>query len=145
MDLDFEFNFPKPCWRAEFLSVRKRTEQSLFQILVKFPNCFGNSTLGKKLIWIWKFGFWLAGSKISPFSFYFFITTTNQSSSNKTMATTTTTTNDDNIAMITDIYKMVMDELKAASVICPSEEVTGYFNPLLHREVADGTNNRGKL
>jgi hypothetical protein len=90
LDLDLEFNFPKPCWRAEFLSVRKRTEQSLFQILVKFPNCFGNSTLGKQLIWIWKRDFWLAGSKISPFSSYFFITTTNQSSSNKTMATTTT-------------------------------------------------------
>jgi hypothetical protein len=58
---------------------------------------------------------------------------------------TTTTNNDDNTAMITDIYKMVMDELKAASVVCPSEEVTEYFNPLLHREVPDGTNIRCKL
>ena len=113
LDLDFEFNFPKPCRRAEFLSERKRTEQSLFL------------TLGKQLIWIWKFVFWPASSKISPFSSYFFITATNQSSSNKTMATTTNN-NDDNIAMITNIYKMVMNKLKAASVVCPSEEATEY-------------------
>jgi hypothetical protein len=89
----------------------------------------------------------VASSKISPFSSYFLITTTKslyQSSLEDTMATTTTN-NDDNTAMITDIYKMVMDELKAASVVCPSEEVTEYFNPLLHREVPDGTNIRGKL
>jgi hypothetical protein len=101
-------------------------------------------TLGKQLIWIWKFGFWPAGSNISPFSSYFFITTTNQSSSSETMATTTTT-NDDNIAMITNIYKMVMNKLKAASVVYPSEEVKEYFNLLLHQEVPDGTNNKGKL
>jgi len=90
---------------------------------------------------------WFLAGRLKNLSFFFlFLHNDNKpSSSNKTMTTTTTTTNDDNIAMITDIYKMVMDELKAASVICPSEEVTGYFNPLLHREVADGTNNRGKL
>ncbi len=52
--------------------------------------------------------------------------------------------NDDTNAMINDIYRMVMEELKAASVVCPSVECTEYFNPLLHREVPDGTNIRGK-
>jgi hypothetical protein len=90
---------------------------------------------------------WFLAGRLKNLSFFFlFLHNDNKpSSSNKTMTTTTTTTNDDNIAMITDIYKVVMDELKAASVNCPSEEVTGYFNPLLHQEVADGTNNRGKL
>ena len=52
--------------------------------------------------------------------------------------------NDDTNSMINDIYRMVMEELKAASDICPSVECTEYFNPLLHREVPDGTNIRGK-
>jgi hypothetical protein len=66
LDFDFEINFPKPCHHVEFLSICKCTEQSLFQILVNFPNCFGKLTLGKQLNWIRKSDFWPAGAKISP-------------------------------------------------------------------------------
>ncbi len=52
--------------------------------------------------------------------------------------------NDDANAMISDIYRMVIEELKAASVICPSIDCTEYFSPVLHREIPDGTNSRGK-
>ncbi len=52
--------------------------------------------------------------------------------------------NDDTNAMIKEIYWMVMEELKAASIVCPSVECTECFNPLLHQEVPDGTNIRGK-
>jgi hypothetical protein len=52
--------------------------------------------------------------------------------------------NDETNSMINDIYRMVMEKLKAASVICPAVECTEYFNPVLHQEVPDGTNIRGQ-
>jgi hypothetical protein len=52
--------------------------------------------------------------------------------------------NDDTNAMINGIYRMVMEELKAASIVCPSVECTEYFNHLLYQEVPDGRSNRGK-
>jgi hypothetical protein len=48
--------------------------------------------------------------------------------------------NDDTNAMINNIYRMVMEDLKAASEVCPFVECTEYFNHLLHQEVPDGTN-----
>jgi hypothetical protein len=39
---------------------------------------------------------------------------------------------------------MVMEDLKAASEVCPFVECTEYFNHLLHQEVPDGTNIRGQ-
>ncbi len=52
--------------------------------------------------------------------------------------------NDDANAMIRDLYPIVIDELKAASVVCASNDCTEYFNPLIHQEIPDGTNSRGK-
>jgi hypothetical protein len=51
---------------------------------------------------------------------------------------------DDNAhAMISNIYRIGIEELKEASVICPSLDYTEYFNPVLHREIPDGTDSRG--
>jgi hypothetical protein len=52
--------------------------------------------------------------------------------------------NDDANTMVSDIYWMVIDELKAASVVCSSSECTEYFNPVVRQEIPDGTNSRGK-
>jgi hypothetical protein len=51
---------------------------------------------------------------------------------------------DDANTMISDIYQMVIEELKAPSVVCPSIDCTEYFNPVLHQEIPDGMNSRGK-
>jgi hypothetical protein len=41
--------------------------------------------------------------------------------------------NDDANTMVSDIYWMVIDKLKAASVVCSSAECTEYFNAVVHR------------
>jgi hypothetical protein len=48
--------------------------------------------------------------------------------------------NADVAAMISDIYQTVMAELKAASLVCAAAEFTEFFNPVINREIPDGTN-----
>ena len=50
----------------------------------------------------------------------------------------------DDANVIIDLYRMVIDELKAASIACPSNDCTDYFNPVINKEVPDGMNSRGK-
>jgi hypothetical protein len=48
-------------------------------------------------------------------------------------------------AIISDIYRMVMEGLEAANVACLSVECIEYFNHLLHQEIPNETNSRDKL
>ena len=52
--------------------------------------------------------------------------------------------NDDANVMIRDLYQIVIDELKAASVVCAANDCMEYFNPIITREIPDGKNSRGK-
>jgi len=72
VDFDFEINcFQNLADAQNLLSVRKCTEQSLFQILADFPRCFGKLALGKQLNWIWNREFGLADRKKQSSCFHY--------------------------------------------------------------------------
>jgi hypothetical protein len=50
----------------------------------------------------------------------------------------------DDSRMIPDLYVMVINSLKRASLVSPPVGATSYFNPELKEEIHDGVNNRGK-
>ena len=60
------------------------------------------------------------------------------------MASNNNNNNNDANSMISDIYQMVIDELKAASAVSAANDCTEYFNPLINQEIPDGMNSRGK-
>jgi hypothetical protein len=56
----------------------------------------------------------------------------------------TTSISFEDARMIHDLYVMVIDHLKKASLVCPPVGVTPYFNPEIKEEIPDGVNNRGQ-
>ena len=46
--------------------------------------------------------------------------------------------------MIPDLYVMVINSLKRASLVSPPVGATSYFNPEQKEEIHDRVNNRGK-
>jgi hypothetical protein len=60
------------------------------------------------------------------------------------MASTTSTNNDD-AQMTADLYLMVINALKKASLVSPPAGVTCYFNPEVKDEIPDGVNSRGRV
>jgi hypothetical protein len=56
-----------------------------------------------------------------------------------------TASGEDSTAMVRDLYKLVITELKKASLICPAINAASYFNPVVFMEAPDRTNSRGKV
>jgi hypothetical protein len=54
------------------------------------------------------------------------------------------TINDDATA-VHDLHNIVIKDLMAASLVCPSIDSSEYFDSIFNREISEGMNDQGKL
>jgi hypothetical protein len=56
-----------------------------------------------------------------------------------------TSSSGDVIAVTSDLYLMVVAEVKAAASVGPAAEAQPFYNPVVYREIPDGTNAKCEL